>query len=329
MDAVAAIDLGGTRIRIALVGHSGEVLERRVLPTLPQEGPYRALERVAQEVRQVSQETDTRPMGVGVSSAGPIHYPEGTLTHPPNLPGWDGVALATSLSQRLGLPVWADNDANMAALGEHTYGIAQQWDTFAFIIWGTGIGGGLVVEGCLVRGARGWAGEVGHMVVNANGPPCGCGGFGCVEALAAGPAIARSAQARFSPNTFPLLACIVGGDPRRISPQALAEADLQGEREAGSFLVEASRWLGVALASLANTLDLQGVVMGGGVSQSLHRALPTIRQVMARHLIRGLKGKVPILPSLLGDDAGLLGAARMAWEHLSRDPTTKGDRGAL
>lgn len=181
------------------------------------------------------------------------------------------------------------------------------------------------MEGHLVRGARGWAGEVGHIVVDAQGPPCGCGGSGCVEALAAGPAIARSARRAFSPHAFPLLARIVEGDPHRISPEALVEADLRGERDAGAFLVEASRWLGMALASLANTLDLQGIVIGGGVAQSLHRALPALRRAMTRHLIGGLKGKVPVLPSVLGDDAGLLGAARLAWEHLSGEGATHGE----
>lgn len=316
MDAVAAVDLGGTHMRIALVSREGDILARTGLPTLPLQGPASALERMAQGIQHISRGTGVRPRGVGLSSAGPIHYPEGTLTHPPNLPGWDGVALASALAHHIALPVWADNDANLAALGEHTYGIAQEWDTFAFIIWGTGIGGGLMVEGRLVRGAHGWSGEVGHIVVDACGPPCGCGGQGCVEALAAGPAIARVARARFSPHLFPVLAHIVQGEPQRITPEALEEADLLGERPAGAFLEEASRWLGMALASLANTLDVQGIVIGGGVSHALHRALGPLRRVLERHLIGGLKGKVPILPSVLGDDAGLLGAARLAWEHL-------------
>ncbi|GBD10629.1 Glucokinase [bacterium HR23] len=317
MEVVATVDLGGTHIRIALVDRQGNILARRVLPTLPLQGPHLAVQRTAEAILQASREAGSRPRAVGISSAGPIHYPEGTLTHPPNLPGWDGFALAPAFASALALPAWADNDANLAALGEGSYGIAQGWASFAFIIWGTGIGGGLVLQGKLVRGAHGWAGEVGHMAVDAFGPPCGCGGQGCVEALAAGPAITRSARSRFSPFAFPALARLVEGDPSRITPQALEEADLLGEGPSGAFFAEAGRWLGLALASLANALDLQGIVIGGGVSRALHRALPSLRQAMHRHLISGLKGRVPLLPSVLGDDAGLLGAGCLAWEHLT------------
>ncbi|MCS6869526.1 ROK family protein, partial [Thermus sp.] len=162
MDAVAAVDLGGTRIRLALVSRQGDILGRVVLPTLPDQGPYAAMHRLADALLRLVHETGVRPRGVGIASAGPIHHPEGTLTHPPNLPGWDGFALAPAVERSVGLPAWADNDANLAALGEHAYGIARGWHTFAFIIWGTGIGGGLVLEGKLVRGAHGWGGEVGH-----------------------------------------------------------------------------------------------------------------------------------------------------------------------
>ncbi|MBI4234303.1 MAG: ROK family protein [Chloroflexi bacterium] len=318
-EAVGATDLGGTRLRVALIDREGRLLCREEMPTLADAGPEQAMERLSAALEQMRAQTSPVHLrGMGLALPGPLDPDTGMLHHPPNLPGWHGFSPKRYLAERLSLHVLANNDANLAALGEHRYGFGRGLRHLVFVIWGTGIGGGLILDGRLYEGVNGFAGEVGHLVVEPDGPRCGCGGQGCLEALASGQAMARRARELVEAGRQgDLLRREVDGDLQRISVESLVKADLLGDPVARKVLEDGAAYLGVGLATLWHTLDPELVVLGGGVSHILHRALPIVRREARRHAMTTFRGNPPpLLPSQLGDDAGLLGAAALVWGWL-------------
>jgi len=194
---VLALDIGGTNFRLALADERGRVLKRRSGPTRPEEGPESFLGRVKGEVEELLS-PDMRRMvkGVGVGAAGPLDLESGMLLHPPNLPGWHHVPLKSMLEESLGFPVWLRNDVDLGALGEHRFGAGRGFKQLIYLALGTGIGGGVILDGQLLSGTRVSAMEAGHMVISPDGPRCNCGRKGCLESLASGTAIARRAAER-------------------------------------------------------------------------------------------------------------------------------------
>ncbi|MBI4577066.1 MAG: ROK family protein [Planctomycetes bacterium] len=287
-------DLGGTNLRAAVVDGAGRILEAVRLPTGAEEGPEAVLGRLAGALRGLGAGRDVAAVGVG--AAGPLDPETGVIHVAPNFPGWKDVPVAARLARDLGWPVHLENDANAAAYGEAWTGAGVGVRSLVMLTLGTGVGGGLILDGRLWRGHRGLAGEVGHMVVEPEGPPCGCGARGCLESLASATAIARRA----------------GG----ASARAVYDAALGGEPRAIESLRVAGRALGIALASLVNLLNPERVVLGGRVAGALDFLLPAlVAELRERALAVALDG-VEVVGAALGDDAGVVGAARVAWERL-------------
>ena len=189
--AVFAVDIGGTRMRGALVTPEGGVLMRDAVPTQPSRGEPAAMRRLAALLeRMTAASPGVEVVGIGMALAGPVDPVSATAHNPPNLPTWDGSSPTSDLSARVGVPAWVHNDASLAALGEYVYGIGRDVRNLVMVTVGTGVGGGLVLDGKVYGGLRGFAGEIGHLVVEPNGPPCACGGCGCLEVMASGTALA-------------------------------------------------------------------------------------------------------------------------------------------
>jgi glucokinase len=257
-----------------------------------------------------------RPDAIGVSFGGPVDAGSGTVRLSHHVPGWEGVPLASLLEAEFGAPVRVDNDANVAALGEHRFGVGQGFDSLLYLSVSTGVGGGWILDGKPWRGADGMAGEIGHTVVDPAGPLCLCGKRGCVERLASGPYMAQSARELLgsSPERGRLLLDLAGGDPEVITGQLIAEAAGQGDPLAREVLERAAWALGVGIGNAANLINPRRFVLGGGVTKSGQRFWDTLRRTARETALPEVQFE--ILPAALGDDAPLWGAVALAEDCL-------------
>lgn len=309
-----AVDLGGTHLRAALFTAEGAMLSRTRVRTEAERGPDAVIERIADVVREVM---GTAPgqsiMGVGVTAPGPVDEKRGVVASPPNLPGWADVPLAERLQALLGLPVFLGNDANLAALGEYRYGAGKGLDDIIYITVSTGIGGGIISNGRLLTGAHGMAAEIGHMPIVPDGPLCGCGQRGHLEALASGPNIAREAEAALKRGWPSLLANHDGP----LTAVEVVQAAQQGDATARHVLARAGHYLGVGIALLVHVFNPQRIIVGGGVSNAGDFLLEPARQSARDHVMKPYRDTFDIVPAALGDDAGLYGAGALVFDTCS------------
>jgi glucokinase len=308
MTLACGIDVGGTKIAGGIVDSTGKILEelRVVSPATDADAMEEAIEGLVTELR-----TRHDIAAVGVGAAGYIDRSRSIVLFAPNL-AWRDLDLKADLERRLGLPVVVENDANAAAWGEFQFGAGHDVDDLLLITVGTGVGGGLVLDGSLYRGAFGVGAEIGHMRVVPDGIRCGCGNRGCFEMYASGTALVREVRAAASAGSL-LAADLVdraGGDPAGITGPLITEAAQHGDAFALEHLAELGRWLGEGIASLTAVLDPSVVVIGGGVSAAGEVLLEPVRQAFAAQLTgRGHRPMLEIRSARLGNRAGLIGAA--------------------
>jgi len=306
---VIAGDFGGTNLRAALVDETGEVLVRREVGSTPDASPADVLERIAGLLAAVREGAATAPDAASLAVAGLIDAEGGRVMVSPNIPAFRNLALTGPLAERLGIPVSIENDASAAALGEHRFGAGRGTRHLLHATLGTGIGGGLVVDSRLYRGAQGLAGEIGHIVLDPAGPPCGCGARGCLEAIAGGVAFGRRAQRLVESGSAPILAEVAAG--HSATAGHLAEAARRGEAAAIAEIRNGGHTIGIGLGSIVNVLNPDAVTLSGGLLGMGDLLLAPLRAAMAS-LAYGPASSTPVHTSTLGEDAGLLGAAAVA-----------------
>jgi len=305
------LDFGGTKLTagLALAGES-KLLARHQCPTPAGAGPRRVFEEMVRLARSLP--TGLTPAGVGISFGGPVDPKRGVVRVCHHLWGWEGVPLPHWAQEEFGAPALMDNDANAAALGEHRFGAGRACDHLLHVNVGTGIGGGIVLHGQVYQGATGMAGEIGHMVVQPNGPLCTCGRRGCLEALASGPAIARDAWERLErePERGQKLLSLAGSDPERITARMVSEAAAQGDELAQDALDQAAKMLGLGIANAINLINPQRVTVGGGVVKI---GLAWMEKVRAAARADAMPDSpVEIVLAALADDSPLWGAIALA-----------------
>ncbi|MDR7401919.1 MAG: ROK family glucokinase [Armatimonadota bacterium] len=313
---VIGVDLGGTKILTALVEPSGDVRARRRVAT-PQAGPEAVVEAIAATVEGVLADASLPRadcLGVGVGAPGPLDPQTGVVYEPANLPGWRDVPLAALLAARLGLPCHVENDANAAAVGEWWVGAGRGVADLVYITVSTGIGGGIILGHRLVQGCSGTAGEIGHTVVDLDGPVCGCGRRGHLEALASGRAIARMAAEAVAAGRPTSLAAL-GADPARLSAEVVAREAGRGDAVAREIFERAGFYVGVGVANLLNLLNPRRVVIGGGVSKAGALLLDPVRRTARQLAFERPARDAEIVPAALGDDAGVVGAAAVVLQR--------------
>ena len=306
---VIAGDFGGTNLRAALVDGAGEVLVRHEVASTPDASPGEVLERIGELLATVGEGAATPPAAAALAVAGLIDAEGGRVMVSPNISAFRNLALTGPVSERLGIPVSIENDASAAALGEHRFGAGRGTRHLLHATLGTGIGGGLVVDGRLYRGAQGLAGEIGHIVLDAAGPPCGCGARGCLEAIAGGVAFGRRAQRLVESGSAPVLAEVAAGHPATAGD--LAEAARRGEAAAIAEIRNGGHTIGIGLGSIVNVLNPDAITLSGGLLGMGDLLLDPLRAAMAS-LAYGPASSTPVRTSTLGEDAGLLGAAAVA-----------------
>lgn len=315
---VIGVDLGGTYLRAALADKEGKILLTRRVRTLADEGRDAVLDRLISLLEELKHQADGGVEAVGIGSPGPLDPKAGMVRNAPTLPGWIDVPLTRIVEERVGIPVSLGNDANAAALGELAYGAGKGARHLIYLTISTGIGGGFVVDGRLVEGQRGAAGEVGHMVVEPGGPICSCGGLGHLEAVASGTAIARQGREAVAAGKETLIASLSSGDRKDITAELVHQAALTGDSLAADLLGLAGRRLGYALVSLAHLFNPEVIVLGGGVTNTGDFFWTPIREVLDQGLMPVLGEDLTLKSSVLGDDAGLYGAAALALRAVRR-----------
>jgi glucokinase len=313
---IVGVDLGGTKILAAVFDERGRLLSREKKATKPQLGAAAVIQRVEECVHEALAaaaipHTGVAALGIGVP--GPID-PKGEIVRvAPNL-HWKDVPLARLLRKHLDVPVTVVNDVQAGTMAVGAFGAGRHLKNFACMFVGTGLGGGVVINGELYRGSTGMAGEVGHMVVvPEDGPKCGCGNRGCLEAVASRTAIVRRIVNEIEDGRKSVVKELCDGDLKRIRSRILATAYREGDELVREVLHEAADYIGMGAANLINVLNPQAVILGGGVIEALgDRLLPRITKSAWAHVIAPTPQRVNIRDSGLGDDAGILGAALAA-----------------
>jgi len=253
---------------------------------------------------------------IGVGAAGLVEAGTGRLIFAPNL-AWRNALLTDHLWDAIGLPAFADNDNNAAAWGEYRHGAARGYRHVLFVGVGTGIGGGIIVDGKLLRGAHGFAAEIGHIVVEPAGPLCGCGNHGCWEQVASGHALTRAGRDAASQHPQSMIARRCGGDPSKVTGPLVTEAARAGDPVARGILARVGRRLGEGIAGLVNVLDPEVVVVGGGVAAAGDLLMGSARIAFSTSVeAPAHRPEVPLVVATLGNDAGAVGAAALALEEL-------------
>lgn len=312
---VVGVDLGGTNVRACLATTSGTILDHWKRPTPASEGPEAVADTIAECVQSVVTEGGTdlsRVLGAGVGAPGPLDMNSGVVFQPPNLSGWHDVPLAKMLNERLRIPVRIGNDANLAAIGEHAYGAGQGVKDLVYITVSTGIGGGVIIGGKLFVGVSGTAGEIGHMTIDIHGPRCKCGNIGCVEAIAAGPAIARAGRQAADQNPGGLLAKLAGENGGHITTALVAQAAEKRDTPASALMQNAAEAIGAACVNLIHLYNPQRIIIGGGVFlNACDLLLEPILRVVNERALATPREACTIVPAALGDDCGLYGAVAL------------------
>lgn len=306
------IDVGATSMRVAVTDGRLGVLARASAPKSDiRQGPEQVLAQALELTHKLLAEQGVdRPAGVGIGVPGPVDFHAGVPVSPPIMPGWDGYPVRDALSRELGSPVLLDNDVNVMALGEQHIGVARSDRDFLFVKIGTGIGCGIVVNRHLYRGADGCAGDIGHIRVERSGPVCACGNLGCLEAFFGGAALARDAEAAARHGRSEVLSKL-RDQYGALGAEQVGLAVGQGDAVALEMVRAGGRRVGSVLASLVSFFNPGLIVIGGGVSRLGHPLLAEIRSVVYRQSLPLATGNLPVVLSELGDDAGVVGAARM------------------
>jgi glucokinase len=315
---ILAIDLGGTKIMAALISHQGQVMAKEYHLTLAGEGPQSVINRILSAIGHLLRVGNidlSQLHSISIAAAGAIDFNRGLVTSSPNLPGWHNVPLGDMVNRKYKVKTFLINDASAGALGEHHFGAGRGVNSLVYLTVGTGIGGGIIINGKLYLGQSGSAGEIGHMTIDVNGPTCSCGNIGCWEMLASGTAIAREAIKRISQGEGSSLSQIAGGKIENITAEKVGVAARGGDGLALEVISKAATYLGVGMVNLVNIFNPEMIIVGGGVAQMGDLLLEPARRVVTERAFQLSAQAVRIVLAQLGDNAGVLGAAIFAQQQ--------------
>lgn len=306
------IDLGGTSVKTGVVDREGRIIARAEVDTEAAKGVATVVANMAAGARQAVEAAGLSMAqigGAGIGTPGICNVSAGEVVMAPNL-GWRNVPICDLLGQELGIPVTLENDANCAALGEQWCGAAKGHQHVVMVTIGTGVGGGLILNGQIYSGAKGWAGEIGHVPAAPEGPICGCGQVGCLETVASATSIGRYAQEAIDAGSAPYLAKRAA-ELGKVDARLVIYAAREGDEGARAILERVAEHLGRTLGGLVSVLNPEAIVIGGGGSAAGDLLLEPLRAVLKRCALPDPAAFVRVLPATLGNDAGLIGAAAL------------------
>jgi glucokinase len=319
-DYLVGLDLGGTKILAGVFTSSLQCVGVAKLSTKAQRGVEAVTPRIERCIRDAVDEADLsmkQVVGVGIGAPGAVDFGTGTVIFAPNMQGWKDVPLKKTLERQLNVPVFVENDANIAVLGVHVAELKAKPKNVVGIFVGTGIGGGLIINGELYNGFNHTAGEIGHMVIDINGPKCGCGNRGCFEAVASRTAIFQRIKAGMKAGEKTLLTEMLGESLDDMRSGDLRKAIRRGDKFVSKVVEQVAECIGIGVSNLVNIVGPDVVVLGGGVIEALEDEMAGIIGKTAKdHAMPGTMKGVEIVTSKLGDNAGITGAAVLARKNV-------------
>lgn len=318
---VVGVDIGGTKVAAGLVDFHGQILARSRTPMVANDAA-RGLAAVSTAIRQlVAPPADLKEISaIGICAPGPLNPITGVIINPPNLPAWHNFPLADEIRRIYSAPVKIDNDANAAALAEAKWGAGRGYRNVFYATIGTGIGTGIIFDGKIYHGRTGSAAEGGHIGVDPAGPLCPCGKRGCIEILAAGPAIARRARQKLADHPQSLLLEMAGGDPQAVTSEMVGKACAAGDQAAKNVLAETLDLLAYWLGNVVDLLEPDVIVIGGGVSSMLAPFLHQIPERWVGACLNPYPREIPLVLAHYKEDAGIAGAAALCDTYSTISP---------
>ena len=308
---VIGIDIGGTKLATVVADKDGNILQKVRKPTESEKGPRHAVQLLLAMVDEVIDLAELRRediSGIGVSCGGPLDTKTGIIYSPPNLPGWEALPLKEMIESEFHIPTIIENDANASALAEARFGGGRGYDYVLYMTMSTGIGGGIVANGEIYHGANDSAGEVGHQILLPDGPLCGCGQYGCLEALCSGPAIARRAQEAITDQPHTKILALADGQIDAVRSEHVLQAAREGDALAMALVEETAYYMGWGIANLVNILNPQIVLLGTIAVAAGDLLLDPIRRTVTEMAMQRPLETVKIMPAELGDSIGDLAA---------------------
>ncbi len=319
---ILGIDLGGTKIDIACARLSGRVLAQQRIPTQPEDGPEKNLERVRETAGKILDQARVAKVeltAVGLSIPGPWDPDAGTFLELPNLPGWEGYPIRSALEGHFDVPIHMDNDANAAALAEWKFGAGKGCRNLIYLTMSTGIGGGLILDGRLYRGQNYNAGEVGHQIIVPEGAICGCGMKGHLEGLCSGSGMARRLREIVTPESS-MMWEMAGGDPANLSAEILVDAVRRGDVQAGEFFRQGLEELSTGLANLIFILNPEMIILGTIVARNPDLYLEPLDRLVRRKVWKIFTADLRIVPAQLTDRMGVFAPLALILDALKLEP---------
>lgn len=308
----AGIDIGATNIKFGLVSQEGKILYREQRPTLVEKGPeplMHLVTNISESLLYYAADEDYEVRWLGVGTPGAVDNREGRVIGScPNIPGWEGMEIGRTLSERLNMRILVDNDVNLMALAEARFGAAVGYKSVICVTVGTGIGGGIILDGKLWRGANYTAGELGHISIDMNGPECRCGNRGCIEAYCSSGAILKRAMSKMKNNLTPIFEELLDGSPENLNIKKLFMAAKKEDEIAVEVLNESAEYLGIGLAGIVNLFNPDIVVIGGGVADGGAVFINRVANKIKEHAFKPATQNLRVTRATLGNDAGFIGA---------------------
>ena len=313
------VDLGGSAVRIGVVTRAGRLRHFKQIRIPEGRKKDLVLACITGGVRELialEAKKGNKVISVGVGSPGIIKRDKGVVVTSPNFPGWSNVPLKSLIEEAVHLPVFLDNDANAAAFGEKWRGAGRKVNSLICLTMGTGIGGGIILDGNLWHGAHGMGGEIGHMTIDPDGPRCSCGNYGCLEAYSSATGMVRGATEAIKEGKRTILKKLSNGDDRQITAKMIYEAATQGDRLSIAILKKAGSSLGIAIISLINILNPDMIVLTGAVTGAWDLFMPAAYEEIEKRAYSSVMNRTKIVRGKLPGSAGVVGAAGLAWRQM-------------
>jgi len=306
------IDLGGTSIKLGIVTDEGKIIKKNSVATMAEKGPDSIISQIKKGIKELLEGNKLKINGIGVGCPGVVSTKKGTVENPPNLPGWGKVNLVKILEKATGAAIFVENDANAAAIGEYIFGAGKKYNSFVMITLGTGVGGGIILKRKIYRGDFGAAGEIGHITIDYKGPKCNCGSYGCIETYIGNSYLVERVKKELNGKQS-VIKELVHGNLNLLTPKIINEAAGSGDEFAEEVVREMGVYLGAALASLSNALDIGVFIIGGGVSGFGKPLFEAIEENARARVLTPVRERIKVVPAKLRNDAGIKGASALVF----------------
>lgn len=307
------VDIGGTNIKFGIISDTGKIIKKSMIETHRQGGPKKVIKQLLKGISEILEDNKFKLAGIGIGAAGSVNSEKGTVENPPNIPGWKKVFLGKIISEEFGLKIFLDNDANAAAIGEMHFGAGEKLNSFVMVTLGTGVGGGIILNRKIYHGDYGAAGEIGHTVIDFNGPKCNCGSNGCIEAYVGNHYLVKRIQKEMKSRADTKIWDLINYDTEKLNPIVIGEAAELGDEYAKLIIAQTGEYLGFAFASVANILDITTFIIGGGVAGFGEPLINSAQKKASERVMVPLRKRIKVLSAKLKNDAGIQGASALVF----------------